>query len=265
MQPSILVKQTEENKKQQDSDTQPEEFPIVSMAPGMKLENVIQQALFKKYPDWKNKNYNVSVTFEINKDNHAFGRFSYDGYNIVRDGKYHNAGEGIWFAAENNNSWTLTDVSYVGYNGTCQNFWKYNFPVDMIPDCWDNEKNIQIETKNPGKFYLNGMTEKDKKDIIKSFLVFIKDKPYAQYYALDNSYVLIINNSEKYLKGMILKEGMENHSVPNFYAVKIAGNWNVIFNGQDYPPCDIIEKYNFPASIVDECYDEANRTERTIL
>lgn len=257
-QSSNLIVYKEGNKKK-DNMIQAEEFPIVFMRPEMKLENVIQQALFKKYPDWKNKNYIVNVSVEIDKESHAIGRFTY-----CSEHDKNSKGDGTWFASENNNNWILTDISYVGYNGTCQNFWKYNFPEDMIPDCWDNEKNIQVETKNPDTFYLNGITKKDKEGIIESFILFIKNEPYAQYYTMDNSHVLIIKNSEKYLKGMILRDGIENHSVPNFYAVKNLGKWNVVFNGHDHPSCNIAEKYNFPSDILGKCYDEINKQEKMI-
>jgi hypothetical protein len=116
------------------------EFPKVPIQPGMSIEDIIKQAIYERTPDWKNRNYDITVTVEINKEDHAIGRFVYDGYNIIKDGsKHHNTGELVWFAAKSDESWTLAEISAVGYWGSCQNFEKYKFPSDMIPDCWDIE------------------------------------------------------------------------------------------------------------------------------
>lgn len=38
-----------------------------------------------------------------------------------------------------------------------------------------------------------------------------------------------------------------------WYAVKEAGAWKVVFQGQVSPPCSVMEQYRFPKSIYEEC------------
>lgn len=246
-----------------------EEYPTVLMQPSMTLEETIRQALYRKVPDWKAKNYTITVTVETNERNHAIGRFIYDGYNVIKDGsKHHNTAEGIWFSAESDAHWTLTGISYTGYWGTCQDFQKYGFPKDMIPDCWDTEKNILVDTSNPQRFYSDGFTKADKTEIIKSFLDYYK-KTYREYEGRDfylnkNLYLKIDKNTDKHFKGRILVGGIENRSTPYALAVKENRNWKFIHQSQDIPPCSIIEPYKFPHEIVGKCYDEINKEEKEI-
>lgn len=37
-----------------------------------------------------------------------------------------------------------------------------------------------------------------------------------------------------------------------------SGNWIVVFDGNGTIPCESVEPHNFPASIITECWDEAN-------
>lgn len=225
------------------------EQPTIVMRPGMKLEDVIKEALYKKIPDWKVRNYDVSVTVETNRDNHAIGRFVYDGYNIIKDGKYHNTGEGIWFAVKSDEAWTLVESSSVGYWGTCQNFTKYKFPSDMTPDCWDTEKNVLINTNNPEKFYGAGFTKEDKKELIQAYIEYAnKNAPEGRSYRQSDKslYVRVNKSIGNYLRGTFFIGG----SNIGFYAIKQSGKWIIIYSGQDSPACSLTDPYNFPNEIV---------------
>ncbi|MDO8240575.1 MAG: hypothetical protein Q7T51_01125 [Candidatus Moranbacteria bacterium] len=240
-----------------------EEFPTVTMQPGVSLEGIIRQAIFKKFPEWKVKNYSVTTTVEKNNGSHAFGEFAYDNN---QSNKYHNAAKGIWFAAGLNDIWTLTSISYAGYNGICQNFKKYNFPADMTPDCWDDEKNVLVDTPNPALFYKDGFIKTDKKELVQAFISYIKNDPtHSTYYLNNNLYVRINKSAKGYFNGTMLVGGSKNISAPYFLAVRKNGNWKVVFNGQDIPNCDIIEPFNFPSKIINKCYDEQNKQAKTIL
>ena len=231
-----------------------EEFPMVQIQPGLSLEELIKQAFYKKYPHWESKNFNVAVTVETNQERHAIGR-------VVFDGGQHNNGELIWFAAESNNSWTLTNVSGVGYWGACQDFRKYSFPKDMTPDCWDTEKNILIDTSNPQRFYSDGFTKSDKQELIRAFISYKKTTHYDKndVYLHKDLYVKITKNTKDYFEGAILIGGYENYSAPYFLAAKQNGKWVFVTSGQDDPSCDAIEPYDFPRDIVDKCYDEQTK------
>ena len=247
-------------KKNQDNQdiSKEEEFPSVSVEPGMSIEDIIKQALYKRTPDWKIKNYSIAVTVETNRENHAIGRFTYDGYNVVKDGTYHNTGDGIWFAAQSDNSWTLAVVSGVGYNGSCQIFKKYKFPSDMTPDCWDTEKNALIDTSNPQRFYANGFAKKDKKELVQAFIDYAKrgatdGSGYWSDWLTKTLYVKVNKHIRNYLSGTILIGGSENISPARFFATKQSGKWIVVYNGQDKPLCSAVDPYNFPKEIVDGC------------
>jgi len=205
----------------------------------------IKKAFYKKYPNWENKNLNVSI--DTNIDKYAIGNFEFEG------------GNGVWFAAKNTNDWTLVTFSYIGYFGVCQDFNKYNFPIEIIPDCWDTEKKILIDTSNPEKFYLNGLTRDDKNKLKDAFITYIKNKTGNSDYLDKEFFVYVRKNTEKHLKGMILVGGIENRSVPYFLAVKINNNWKIIHHGQDIPLCNAIKPYNFPNTMVPECWDEKNQ------
>lgn len=246
------------------------EFPTVKAQSGMSLEDIIKQALYEKTPDWKIRNYDIDVTIETNKNSHAIGRFVYDGYNITKDGKYHNATEGIWFASEENQVWTLVNISYTDYWGICQNFKKYKFPSDMTPDCWDTEKNILIDTSNPGRFYPDNFAKADKNELVQAFISYMKKETIPKKQKLNNYltkdlYVKIDKKIDNYISGAILVGGIQNISAPYFLAVKKNGNWIVVYNGQDIPPCNAVEPYKFPNKIIGSCYDEINKKEKKVL
>lgn len=244
----------------------PEKYPAIPEQPDMSLEDIIRQAIYKKVPDWKIRNYDITVTVETDKENHAIGRFIYDGYSVVNDGRHHDTGEGIWFAAESNANWILTGISYVGYWGSCQDFQKYGFPTDMTPDCWDTEKNILVDTAKPQRFYHNGFTKDDKKKLIQAFNSYLEEVSDSggyvpESYLHNNLYVRFDKLADNFLVGTILIGGSQNISAPYFLATKQNSKWIVVYNGQDIPPCSAIKSYNFPHNIVGECYDEQSKRE----
>lgn len=237
-----------------------EEFPTVVAQPNESLEGIMKQAIFKKHPDWEDKNYTVSVTIETNENNFAIGEISYD--NNKTD-KYHNSAEGAWFAAKSNNIWTLVSESYVGYWGKCQDFEKFNFPKNLTPDCWDMEKNILIDTSNPERFYKNGFTKADKTSLIKAYLSYQKNESdNLEFYLNKTLYIKVNKNTKNYIEGAVLFGGIENHSNPYFLGVKLNNEWEVILVSQDIPLCSAIDPYKFPKKIVDRCYDEKSKKER---
>jgi len=262
--PSIASQQN------QDQEHEEVEFPTVKAQPGMTLEDIIKQALYEKTPDWKIRNYDIDVTVETNKNSHAIGRFVYDGYNVTKDGKYHNVAEGIWFAAKSDEGWTLVETSGAGYWGSCQVFKRYDFPIDMTPDCWDTEKNILINTSNPERFYPDNFAKADKNELVQAFISYIKKEvspknQKSNNYLTKDLYVKIDKKIDNYISGAILIGGLENISVPYFLAVKKNGKWIVVYNGQDIPSCNIVEPYKFPNKIIGSCYDEINKKEKKVL
>ena len=43
-----------------------------------------------------------------------------------------------------------------------------------------------------------------------------------------------------------------------FYAAKVGGEWKIAWDGNGTVTCDDIEPYNFPVSMITECWDEAS-------
>lgn len=173
-----------------------------------------------------------------------------------------NKNAGFWFATKINGQWLITDYGGGGYFGICQNFQQYNFPAEMIPDCWDKEKNILINTANPARFY-SGLTVADKDGLKQYFIKFMKDKSEYNYQG-EELFVKFDEKIDQYLKGTILVGGSENYSAPQFLAFKVAGKWTIVYYGQENPPCENIAPYNFPVSLVSDCWDNGKWVDRTL-
>jgi len=45
-----------------------------------------------------------------------------------------------------------------------------------------------------------------------------------------------------------------------FLAAKVSGNWLIVADGNGTIDCPVIEPYNFPTSMVSECFDAATQT-----
>jgi len=212
----------------------------------------IETAFYRKFSNWEKNIANVKI--EAVRENSALGRMWYNG------------SEYVWFASRMiNKNWKIIEYG-VSYNGICKNFEKYNFPQDMIPDCWDDSKKELINTVNPALFYAYDFTLKDKNNILESFRnyinnVSVKDDKYI--YINKSLFLEIDKNTKKYFKGRVLVGGVENYSAPYILAVKIDGNWRVIFQGQDYPPCNIVDEYNFPKEWYKKCFyvDDSGKTD----
>ncbi|MFA5024703.1 MAG: hypothetical protein WC523_07195 [Patescibacteria group bacterium] len=214
-----------------------------------KIED-IKAAFLEKYPNWGSLGF--VITIKESSSEQAMGRVSWP----------NNKNAGFWFAAKINGQWLITDYGGAGYFGICQNFQKYNFSAAMIPDCWDEEKNILIDTANPTRFY-DGLTTADKDGLKLAFIKFMKDKSDYDYQSKE----LFVKFDEKigqYLKGVILVGGSENHSAPEFLAFKVDGRWTIVYYGQENPPCADIAPYNFPVSLVSDCWDNGRWVDRTL-
>lgn len=200
----------------------------------------IEKAFISEYPNWDKPGF-FSVTIEENSSTHARGQVSWPD----------NKGRGFWFAAKVDNQWTITDYTGGSYFGMCQNFTKYGFPETMIPDCWDEDKKIIIDTPNPDKYY-NSLTVEDKTKLKQAFLDYFKND--NSNYRDKDLYVRFADQMDNYLNGMIIIGGIENYSTPYFLAAKVGDNWKVLYHGQESPPCENLEGYNVPTGMVPNCW-----------
>jgi len=199
----------------------------------------IEQAFIAKYPNWDKPGY-FNVDIEENSATHAMGQVSWPG----------NERHGLWFAANVDGDWLITDYTGGGYFGMCQNFKEYNFPQDMISDCWDEEKKILVNTANPERFY-NGLTVQDKEKIVQAFLEY---REGDDNFMSKELYVRFDKYLGGYLTGMILIGGVDNYSTPYFLAAKTGDVWKVLYWGQEAPPCESLEGYNVPVELAPSCW-----------
>ena len=76
------------------------------------------------------------------------------------------------------------------------------------------------------------------------------------------NYQLSKRGGVKYLRAIISFQGQ--HSTPSILAINKNNKWKIIFIGQDYASCDLLQQYNFPKDMrgLEKCFkQENNRTE----
>jgi len=210
------------------------------------IERNIKDVFMQKYPEWKEDS--VSVSIKKKYLDYAVGEITHDD----RRGKL------FWFSKRIDSQWKIISSSGGGYFGICQNFKDYNLPSKITPDCWDNKNFILQNSPNPSLFY-DGLTVDDKEKIKKVFLEYTKDNIFYRDKELYVKFNEVMGN---YLRGSILVGGVENHSSPQFFAVKSGIGWVILYFGQENPPCINIKSYNFPVEIISSCWDGESEIER---
>jgi len=101
------------------------------------------------------------------------------------------------------------------------------------------------------------LTKDDKEKIIRAFLDY---KGSGSNFLEQSLYVRYGEYLDGYLKGMIVVGGIDNFSTPYFLAAKVNGKWNVVYHGQEAPPCESVEGYDFPVALAPLCW-KGNGTE----
>lgn len=198
----------------------------------------IESAFIEKYPNW-DKPGHFSITIEEISSTYARGIVNWPD----------NDHNGFWFATKVDGRWVITDYGGGSYFGICQNFKQYDFPSEMIPDCWDSEQLILINTPNPEKYY-NGLTVEDKEKIKQAFIEYKGDKDYQSR----DLFVRFSEMEGNALKGSILIGGIDNYSTPYFLAIKTGESWKVLYQGQEAPPCESLEGYEVPVNLIPDCW-----------
>jgi len=95
-------------------------------------EDVVKQAFLEKYPEWGKYNMEIRISKQVG--DHALGG------SVPSD---MNAGGGYWFAAKTADGWVIAADG----NGNifCSEIEPYDFPSDMIPQCWDDVSMTEVE------------------------------------------------------------------------------------------------------------------------
>lgn len=229
------------------------------------IEN-IKKAIFEKRPSIKDKKFlhkydkfeNIAIS--IKNESYAIWMFclsSYEGWiNCER-----------FFSTKVDNKWIIIYFwSYIEEYYECKDFYNYNFPVNMIPDCYDTENDKLVYTKNPNEFNISWLTKEDKDKIKEAYLNFQDENGNGEIYSkynssnLDKLYINISTLiSSNYLAGSMSKLGLTwvtEFWWSYFLAVKTSNEWKIILEWQDYPPCSLIKTYNLPKEFIPVCYDE---------
>jgi hypothetical protein len=86
----------------------------------------------------------------------------------------------------------------------------------------------------------------DSKDIIDAFKRKYPSRDYSSLTVTINK-----NHQDLFVQGSIFSVG-DTGGV--FWAAKVNGVWQIVFDGQDSPPCSTLNSYNFPDEMLSGCY-----------
>lgn len=210
---------------------------LVSDSGMISLDEKIGLAFLSKFPSWSKDDIEIKVVER--RDVFARGDILFRKSTDLAH----------WFAVKSGGKWEI--ISYdVDYFGICQDFQKYQFPLEIIPDCWDSEKKIIVNTSNPQLYYY-GLTIDDKEALKKAFLEFVNNDQYS----LADLNIKFGRINGEYLQGAILFSGVDNYSASHFFAVKDRGEWKILYYGQENPPCKSIQNYKFPKDMISNCWN----------
>ncbi len=101
--------------------------------------DIFIQAFLNKYPDWEEKLDTLELTVDSND-----GAFASGGVRFTDE-----IGGAAWFAANTDDGWV---IAWDG-NGTigCAEIEPYDFPLEMIPECWDDENQVMVDRSEEGQ------------------------------------------------------------------------------------------------------------------
>ena len=99
---------------------------------GDDITKEIEEAFLNKYPDWMEYNMEIIVS-EVDGDYASGGSRPKDGL----------AGGGYFFAAETDDGWVIAADG--NGNILCSDIEPYDFPPDMIPECWNDVNMALVE------------------------------------------------------------------------------------------------------------------------
>jgi len=202
---------------------------IVSNPSGEMVVNGIKEAFAEKYPEWDMEKVVIEVGNQ--KGKYAMGT----AWLSEVEG-------GGWLAFMNNNRW---EIIWDG-NGVidCLSVDQYDFPVEMVSECWDEEKGVMVDRAGDADKIGYQMEEEAIRQAI--------DEHDNEMMAVEVTFDEI---ADKVAKGEVTyPEGVGGW----WLAVKENGQWQVLAVGSDVVDCAMIEPYDFPPEMVSSCYDWTN-------
>ena len=139
-------------------------------------------------------------------------------------------GDEYFLAYKDDSGW---NIAYVGLaNPPCQVIIDAQFPIEMVPECMDEENNVVI---------LVPATEA-------AIRIALAERIGI---GTEEMEIRITDSSGEYLSGRV------NNGY--FYAVNRNDTWLIVHDGPAAPPCKDIGAYQFPIDMVPQCLDKNNK------
>jgi hypothetical protein len=190
---------------------------------------MIEQAFLDKYPDWEQGKMLIAID-SIDGD-YASG--------LVTDPD--GLGGASWLAYRDDGSWQIV---WDG-NGDiyCQDIEGFDFPVEMVSECYDFENQEMVDLTD-GSTISSGGNITEESEIEEAMIGYLTDGELES---------MTVDQLEgNYAKGSVSLIG----GAGGWYlAYKDNGSWSIVAMGSDVIDCDTVEEYGFPTDMVTVCYD----------
>ncbi len=190
------------------------------------LSQLIAGAFKQKYPEWDMSKVKIEIT--KNRDGYASG-----GVGFADE-----PGGGWWLAAAVGGNWKIVADG----NGTvnCNDIEPYDFPVDIVPFCFDQQTGEMIDRQS-GKSEVTA--EEEIKKALEDNHDLAGDK--IENWSIDGQENDLAKGSVTYQSGV---GGW-------WLAAKKNNKWQIVTTGSDIVDCETVDQYGFSGLMVPNCYD----------
>lgn len=124
--------------------------------------------------------------------------------------------------------------------------------------------NLFVNSKPSGIFFC-GTINKQKEQLQKEFMSVLYG-PNSKYPLQNNEAAVIdvTNMNDNFARGTDNRylNGVFEPSGANWIAAKVNGQWQLVFEGQDYPECSVIDEYSVPKEFYKNCFDSSTNSPR---
>lgn len=174
----------------------------------------------------------IKINYSQETTNHARG--------TVTLGESEVGNTGLFLTTNINGQWEIVFDGNGVY--TCQEVAPYNFPENMIEDCYDPEENEG-----------SANNESDKIAILKTLFT---QEPNFEGVTEEDITIEIDQETEHHLKGMVVIAPGGPGNAGGFMASDTLGSWELVWHGNGIYTCAQLDPYNFPAQMREGCYEE---------
>jgi len=136
---------------------------------------------------------------------------------------------GYFIAVKQDNAWQFVHGGQT--NPYCRDIEAYDFPIDMVPECMDDNNQVVVRSAS---------ADADIRDALAAYTgVSREDIDFT-----------IMQDAGEHIMGYS-RGGY-------FLAARVQGQWQIVFAGNGTPYCSMVDIHDFPAYIVPECMDANN-------